>query len=77
MLGQALGLKDEESARKLFYSNTFDFTGMGSVLTKKLIKELQSLALNIELVESDILTDSDEELTDNSSDSSSHEVVQH
>ena len=37
-----LGLKDEESARKLFYSNTFDFTGMGSVLTKKLLKELQS-----------------------------------
>ncbi len=37
-----LGLKDEESARKLFYSNTFDFTGMGGVLTKKLIKELQS-----------------------------------
>jgi Tfp pilus assembly PilM family ATPase len=37
-----LGLKDEESAKKLFYSNTFDFTGMGSVLTKKLIKELQS-----------------------------------
>lgn len=37
-----LGLKDEESARKLFYSNTFDFTGMGPVLIKKLIKELQS-----------------------------------
>ena len=37
-----LGLKDEESARKLFYSNTFDFTGMGGVLTKKLLKELQS-----------------------------------
>jgi len=37
-----LGLKDEESARKLFLSNTFDFTGMGSVLIKKLIKELQS-----------------------------------
>jgi hypothetical protein len=37
-----LGLKDEESAKKLFYSNTFDFTGMGSVLTKKLLKELQS-----------------------------------
>jgi hypothetical protein len=37
-----LGLKDEASARKLFLSNTFDFTGMGSVLTKKLIKELQS-----------------------------------
>jgi len=37
-----LGLKDEESARKLFLSNTFDFTGMGSVLIKRLIKELQS-----------------------------------
>jgi len=37
-----LGLKDEESARRLFYSNTFDFTGMASSLTKKLIKELQS-----------------------------------
>jgi len=37
-----LGLKDEVSARKLFLSNTFDFTGMGSVLIKKLIKELQS-----------------------------------
>jgi len=37
-----LGLKDEASARKLFLSNTFDFTGMGSVLIKKLIKELQS-----------------------------------
>lgn len=37
-----LGLKDEESARKLFISNTFDFTGMGSVLIKRLIKELQS-----------------------------------
>jgi len=37
-----LGLKDEESARKLFYSNTFDFTSMGGTLTKKLLKELQS-----------------------------------
>jgi hypothetical protein len=37
-----LGLKDEESARKLFYSNTFDFTGMGALLIKKLLKELQS-----------------------------------
>jgi hypothetical protein len=37
-----LGLKDEEAARKLFYSNTFDFTGMGAVLIKKLLKELQS-----------------------------------
>lgn len=37
-----LGLKDEESARKLFFSNTFDFTGMGPALTRRLIKELQS-----------------------------------
>lgn len=37
-----LGLKDEESARRLFYSNTFDFTGMAASFTKKLIKELQS-----------------------------------
>jgi hypothetical protein len=37
-----LGLKDEESARKLFFSNTFDFTGMGPALVKRLLKELQS-----------------------------------
>lgn len=37
-----LGLRDEESARKLFFSNTFDFTGMGPALIKKLLKELQS-----------------------------------
>jgi hypothetical protein len=37
-----LGLKDEAAARKLFLSNAFDFTGMGSILIKKLIKELQS-----------------------------------
>ncbi len=37
-----LALKDEESAKKLFYSNTFDFTGMAPLLTKKLLKELQS-----------------------------------
>jgi hypothetical protein len=37
-----LGLRDEESAKKLFYSNTFDFTGMGAALIKKLVKELQS-----------------------------------
>ena len=37
-----LNLKDEESARKLFYSNTFDFTNMGGQLIKKLHKELQS-----------------------------------
>lgn len=37
-----LGLKDLESARKLFFSNTFDFTGMGPLLVKRLLKELQS-----------------------------------
>lgn len=37
-----LGLKDEESARKLFFSNTFDFTGMGPALIKRLLHELQS-----------------------------------
>ena len=37
-----LGLKDEESARKLFFSNTFDFTGMGPSLIKRLLNELQS-----------------------------------
>jgi Tfp pilus assembly PilM family ATPase len=39
---QELKLKDAESARKLFFSNTFDFTGMGPLLVKKLLKELQS-----------------------------------
>jgi len=37
-----LGLKDEDSAKKLFYSNTFDFTNMGPTLVKKLLKELQA-----------------------------------
>ena len=37
-----IGLKDEEAARKLFYSNAFDFTGIGAALIKKLLKELQS-----------------------------------
>jgi len=37
-----LGLKDAESARKLFLSNAFDFTGMGPTLIKKLLRELQS-----------------------------------
>lgn len=37
-----IGLKDVEAARKLFYSNAFDFTGMGPALIKKLLKELQS-----------------------------------
>jgi len=42
LVQKELGLKDEESARKLFHSNTFDFTGMGPLLIKKLLKELQS-----------------------------------
>jgi len=37
-----LNLKDEESARKLFFFNTFDFTGMGPALIRRLLKELQS-----------------------------------
>ncbi|MEO7600311.1 MAG: hypothetical protein ABIV50_15360 [Opitutus sp.] len=37
-----LGLKDVESARKLFLTNAFDFTGMGRTLVKRLLKELQS-----------------------------------
>lgn len=37
-----LGLRDEEAAAKLLFSNTFDFTGMGSSLVKRLLKELQS-----------------------------------
>lgn len=37
-----LGLKDEASARKLFTSSTFDFTEMGGLLLKKLLKELQA-----------------------------------
>ncbi|MEO0796456.1 MAG: hypothetical protein AAFX93_14900 [Verrucomicrobiota bacterium] len=37
-----LGLKDEESAQKLFGSSTFDFAEMGPTLLKKLLKELQA-----------------------------------
>ena len=42
LLQRELGLKDEESARKLFYSNTFDFAEMGPKLLRRLIKELQA-----------------------------------
>lgn len=37
-----LGLRDEEAAARLLFSNTFDFTGMGPNLVKRLLKELQS-----------------------------------
>lgn len=43
VIQKELNLKDEESARKLFFSNTFDFTNMGGLLVRKLLKELQSL----------------------------------
>ena len=39
---QELGLKDEESAKRLFFSNTFDFTEVGPKLLRKLIRELQA-----------------------------------
>jgi hypothetical protein len=42
LIQEELGLKDEDSAKKLFYSNTFDFTEMGPTLLRKLLKELQA-----------------------------------
>jgi len=42
LVQKELALKDEESARKLFFSNSFDFTGMGPQLTKRLLRELQA-----------------------------------
>ncbi len=42
IIKKELGLKDEESAQKLFNSNTFDFTEMGPLLLRKILKELQA-----------------------------------
>lgn len=42
LIQKELGLKDEASARKLFFSNTFDFTEMGGTLLRKMLKELQA-----------------------------------
>ncbi len=42
LVQEQLGLKDVESARKLFSSNTFDFTEMGPTLLKGMLKELQA-----------------------------------
>jgi hypothetical protein len=42
LLQRELGLKDESSARKLFYSNTFDFAEMGPKLLRRMVKELQA-----------------------------------
>lgn len=44
IIREELGLKDDESARKLFYSNTFDFTEMGPSLLRRILKELQASA---------------------------------
>jgi hypothetical protein len=42
LIQKELGLKDEASAKKLFFSNTFDFTEMGGTLLRKMLKELQA-----------------------------------
>lgn len=42
LLQRELGLKDEASARKLFFSNTFDFAEMGPKLMRRMTKELQA-----------------------------------
>jgi hypothetical protein len=42
LLRRELGLKDDESAQKLFFSNTFDFAEMGPKLLRRLTKELQA-----------------------------------
>ncbi|MDQ8193047.1 hypothetical protein QEH59_01325 [Coraliomargarita sp. SDUM461004] len=42
LLQRELGLKDESSARKLFFSNTFDFAEMGPKLLRRMTKELQA-----------------------------------
>jgi hypothetical protein len=42
VIQQELGLKDEDSARNLFFSNTFDFRDVGPKLLKRVIKELNA-----------------------------------
>lgn len=42
LMHRKLNLKDLESARKLFFSNAFDFSGMGPELLQRLLRELQS-----------------------------------
>ncbi|TVR48256.1 MAG: hypothetical protein EA425_14695 [Puniceicoccaceae bacterium] len=37
-----LSLKDEDSTRRLFFSGSFDFSGMGPVLLRRLFRDLQS-----------------------------------
>lgn len=42
LLQRELGLKDENSARKLLFANTFDFSEMGPKLLRRMTKELQA-----------------------------------
>lgn len=42
IIQKELGLKDEESAQKMIYSDTFDFTELGPKLLNKLQKEMAS-----------------------------------
>ncbi len=42
LLQAELGLKDESSARRIFFSNTFDFAEMGPKLLRNVIRELQA-----------------------------------
>ena len=42
LLQAELGLKDESSARRIFFSNTFDFAEMGPKLLRNIIRELQA-----------------------------------
>jgi hypothetical protein len=42
VIQQELGLKDEESARSLFFANTFDFREIGPKLLRRMIKELNA-----------------------------------
>ncbi len=42
VIQKELGLKDEDSARDLFFSNTFDFREIGAKLLSKILKELNA-----------------------------------
>lgn len=42
VIQKELGLKDEDSARNLFFSNTFDFREIGPKLLSKVLKELNA-----------------------------------
>jgi len=42
VIQKELGLKDEDSARDLFFSNTFDFREMGPTLLTRVLKELNA-----------------------------------